>query len=149
MDREAWLIDLGASFHMTPHRQWFCEYEKFDGGEVFLGDDSMTRIVGRGRVQLLLNDGRIRTHPGVLYILGLTRNLMFVSKMGDARLQMIFEKDTCKMVRGLMVLMRGVHIGTMYKLLGSTTTNECNSSTVCVKDKGTTSPHEETTMLWH
>jgi hypothetical protein len=29
-NHEAWLIDSGASFHMTPHREWFYEYEKYD-----------------------------------------------------------------------------------------------------------------------
>jgi hypothetical protein len=43
---EAWLVNSSASFHMTPHRDWFCEYEMCDGGNVFLGDDSKTRIVG-------------------------------------------------------------------------------------------------------
>jgi hypothetical protein len=41
-DHEAWLVESGASFHMTPHREWFCEYERYDGGNVFLGDDSTT-----------------------------------------------------------------------------------------------------------
>ena len=41
-DHEAWLVDLGAYFHMTPHKEWFCEYERYDGGNVFLGDDSTT-----------------------------------------------------------------------------------------------------------
>jgi hypothetical protein len=45
-DHEAWLVESGASFHMTPHREWFCEYERYDGGNVFLGDDSTTRIIG-------------------------------------------------------------------------------------------------------
>jgi hypothetical protein len=36
---------------MTPHREWFYEYEKYEGGDVFLGDDSTTNIVGQGRVQ--------------------------------------------------------------------------------------------------
>jgi hypothetical protein len=35
-DHEAWLIDLGASFHTTPHREWFCEYERYDGGDLYL-----------------------------------------------------------------------------------------------------------------
>ena len=34
VDHEAWLVDFGASFHMTPHREWFCEYEMYDGGNV-------------------------------------------------------------------------------------------------------------------
>jgi hypothetical protein len=45
-DHEAWFVDSGASFHMTPHREWFCEYERYDGGNVSLGDDSTTRIIG-------------------------------------------------------------------------------------------------------
>jgi hypothetical protein len=36
---DVWLIDLSPSFHITPHMKWFSEYEKYDGGDVFLGDD--------------------------------------------------------------------------------------------------------------
>ena len=61
VDHEAWLIDSGASFHFTPHREWFCEYEKYDGGDVFLGDDRKARIIGRGKVKLKLQGGRVRT----------------------------------------------------------------------------------------
>jgi hypothetical protein len=43
---EVWLVDLGVTFHMTPHREWFCEYERYDVGNVFLGDDWTTRIIG-------------------------------------------------------------------------------------------------------
>ena len=31
---ESWMIDSGASFHFTPHRVWFCKYEKYDGDDV-------------------------------------------------------------------------------------------------------------------
>jgi len=37
-NHEAWLVDSGASFHMAPHREWLCENEMYDGGNVFLGD---------------------------------------------------------------------------------------------------------------
>jgi hypothetical protein len=50
-DCDVWLIDSGASYHMTPHREWFSGYEKYDGGDVFLGDDSTTKILGSGRVK--------------------------------------------------------------------------------------------------
>jgi len=42
----------------------------------------------------------------------------------------VFEKDTCKMVRGALVLMWGVRTGTLYKLQGSTIVDGCNSSVV-------------------
>jgi hypothetical protein len=125
---EAWLVDLGASFHMTPHREWFCEYERYDGGNVFLGDDSTTRITSRGKFKLRLIDGRIRTLPGVLHIPRLAINLIYVRKMDDAGVKTIFEKETYRMVRGAMALLKGVWFGTLYKLQGSTITDGCNSS---------------------
>jgi hypothetical protein len=97
-DCDVWLIDSGASYHMTPHREWFSEYEKYDGGDVFLGDDSTTKILGRGRVKLLLKYGRIRTLPGVLHIPKLARSLISVSKLDDAGVDTVFGKNTCKMV---------------------------------------------------
>jgi hypothetical protein len=96
-DHDAWLIDLGASFHMTPHKEWFCEYEKYNGGVVFLGDKSTAKIRGRGRIKLFLKDGRIRNILGVLYIPYLARNLIFVSKISDVGMHTGFEKETCKM----------------------------------------------------
>jgi len=103
VDHEAWLIDSGASFHFTPHREWFCEYEKYDGGDVFLGDDRKARIIGHGKVKLKLQGGRVRMLPGVLHILALD-----IRKMDDAGVKTVFEKDTCKMVQGALGLMQGV-----------------------------------------
>eukprot|EP00253_Pinus_taeda_P012440 PITA_12440 len=116
VDHEAWLIDSGASFHFTSHRQWFYEYGKYDGGDVFLGDDRKARIVGRRKVKLKSQGGRVRTLPGVLHIPTLARNLISVTKLDDAGVKAVFEKNTCKMVRRALVLMRGVQIGTLYKL---------------------------------
>jgi len=102
------LIDLGASFHFTPHKEWFYEYEKYDVGDVFLGDDRMARIIRHGKVKLKLQGGRIRTLLGVLHVLAFDKNLIFVSNMDDAGVKTMFENDTCKMVQGELVLMRGV-----------------------------------------
>jgi hypothetical protein len=151
-DHEAWLIDSGASFHMTPHREWFYEYEKYDGGNVFLANDSTTRIIGKGRVKLRLIDGRIRTLLGVLHIPGMARNLIFVRKMEDVGVKTFFEKGTCRMVRGAMLLMRGVRFGTLYKLLGSTISDGCNSSIVPdieFEEERTPTVSGEKVMLWH
>jgi hypothetical protein len=82
---------------MTPHKEWFCEYEKYDGGDVFLGDDSTTKIMGCERVKLLLKDGRIRTLPRVLHIQNLPRSLIYVNKLDDAGVDTLLGKDTCKM----------------------------------------------------
>jgi len=92
VNHEAWLIDSSASFHFTPHREWFYEYKKYDGGDVFLGDDRKTRITGRGKFKLKLQDERIRTLPGVLHIPALAKNFIYV--MDDASVKIVFKKYT-------------------------------------------------------
>eukprot|EP00253_Pinus_taeda_P023200 PITA_23200 len=149
VDHEAWLIDSGASFHFTPHSEWFCEYEKYDGGDVFLGDDRKARIIVRGKVKLKLQGGRVRTLPDVLHIPALARNLISVSKWDDAGVKTVFEKDTCKMVQGALVLMRRVRIGTLYKLQGSTVIDRCNSSMVPENGAENLVVSEEKTMMCH
>ena len=44
--------------------------------------------------------------------------MISVSKMSDAGVHTIFERDTCNMVRGAMVFMRGSRIGTLDALVG-------------------------------
>eukprot|EP00253_Pinus_taeda_P030792 PITA_30792 len=149
VDHEVWLIESGASFHFTTHREWFWEYEKYDGGDVFLGDDRKARIIGRGKVKLKLQGGRVRTLPGVLHIHALAINLISVCKLDDAGVKTVFDKDTCKMVRGALVLMWGVRIGTLYKLHGSTVVDGCNSSMVPENGVENLVVSGEKTMLWH
>jgi len=98
LDHEAWFLDLSISFHMNPHREWFCEYEIFDGGDVFLGDDLVAIIIERGKFKLNLMGGRNGTLPIVIHILGLAKILIFVSKMSDVGVKKMFEKDTSRMV---------------------------------------------------
>jgi hypothetical protein len=97
-DHEAWLAGSGAYFHMTSHREWFCEYERYDGGNAFLCDDSTARIMGGGKFKLRLAYGRIRKLSGVFHIPGLAMNLISIRKMDDGGLQTIFENETCRMV---------------------------------------------------
>jgi hypothetical protein len=66
---------------MTPQRKWFGEYERYNGGDVFLGADSTTKIIGQGKLKLNIMDGRIRTLPSVIHIIVFARNLtLFVRK---------------------------------------------------------------------
>jgi hypothetical protein len=101
------------------------------------------------KIKLKLQGGRIRTLLGVLHIPALARNLIFVSKMDDAGVKIVFEKDTCKMVWGALVLMWGVWIGTLYKLLGSTVIDGCNSFVVPESGAENLVVSGEKTMLWH
>jgi hypothetical protein len=82
----------------------------------------------------------------------LARNLISVRKMDDAGVKTIFEKETCKMVQGVMVLLKRVWFGTMYKLQGRTISDGFNSSIfpdIGVEDENTSTVSGEMVMLWH
>lgn len=36
---DSWVLDLGASFHATPHRSYFLDYVQGDFGLVYLRDN--------------------------------------------------------------------------------------------------------------
>ena len=54
---ESWVVDSGASFHATPHINYFQDYVQGDFGQVYLGDDKPCRIVGKGNVKMKLQNG--------------------------------------------------------------------------------------------
>ena len=83
---------------MTPHREWLCEYENYNGGDVYFGDDSRASVIGCGRFKLTLKDGRLITLTGVLHIPNLTRNLIYVGKMDVASVKTMCGDGGCKMV---------------------------------------------------
>ena len=47
-----WILDSRASFHVTPHKEWFTTYDASCKGRVCLGNDYACEIVGIGDVQL-------------------------------------------------------------------------------------------------
>ena len=48
-----WVVDSGASFHLTPKRECFSSYTVGDYGYVKMGNDGACKIVGIGNVCLL------------------------------------------------------------------------------------------------
>lgn len=72
--------------------------------------------------------------------------------MGDAGVQTVFEKDGCKMVRGEIVLMRGVQCRTLYNMLGRTVIDACNISIIPQsknEERKLPSISRGDTMLWN
>jgi hypothetical protein len=62
---------------MTSNKEWFCKYERYDGGDFFLGDELIAKIIGRGKFYLNLMYERIRKLHGVIHILRLAKILIF------------------------------------------------------------------------
>ncbi|KAE8669377.1 putative LRR receptor-like serine/threonine-protein kinase [Hibiscus syriacus] len=57
---DIWLIDSGATYHMTSRREWFHHYEPVSGGSVYSCNDHTLEIVGVGTIKLKMYDGTIK-----------------------------------------------------------------------------------------
>ena len=73
---DKWLIDSGATWHMTSRREWFQQYELVSRGSVYMGDNHALEIVGIGTIKIKIYDGIIRTIQRVRQVAGLKKNLL-------------------------------------------------------------------------
>ncbi|GJY33991.1 retrovirus-related pol polyprotein from transposon TNT 1-94 [Tanacetum coccineum] len=71
-----WIMDSTCSFHMSPNRDWFVTYEEFDGGHVFMGNDSPCKVVGIGTIRIKMHDGVVKTLTDVRHVPDLKKNLI-------------------------------------------------------------------------
>ncbi|KAE8734764.1 hypothetical protein F3Y22_tig00000715pilonHSYRG00142 [Hibiscus syriacus] len=57
---DIWLIDSGATYHMTSRREWFHHYETISGGSVYSCNDHALEIIGVGTIKLKMYDETIK-----------------------------------------------------------------------------------------
>ena len=54
-----YILDSGCSYHMCPNREMFLDFKKFNGGVVYMGNDTTCKMMGIGSVQIKMFDGVI------------------------------------------------------------------------------------------
>ncbi|KAL5547991.1 hypothetical protein UlMin_003222 [Ulmus minor] len=72
----SWILDSGCTYHMCPHKEWFCTYQPYDVGTVLMGNDASCKVIGIGTVKIKMHDGIVRTLGNVRHILELKKNLI-------------------------------------------------------------------------
>jgi hypothetical protein len=79
---DTWLIYSGSSKHMTGQRDIFSRLtENNFPWKVTLGDDYQYPIKGMGESNYKLDSGTLMKMKGVLYVPGLTKNLIYISTL--------------------------------------------------------------------
>ena len=54
-----WMIDIGATCHVYPNRDWFSSFEKLDGCFMVMDDDCPCHMEGIGTVLVKMFDGMV------------------------------------------------------------------------------------------
>ncbi|KAL6340105.1 hypothetical protein AAG906_038940 [Vitis piasezkii] len=131
-----WVLDSGASFHTTPHREIIQNYIAGDFGKVYLADGLALDVVGLGDVRISLPNGSVWLLEKVRHIPDLRRNLISVGQLDDEGHAILFVGGTWKVTKGARVLACGKKTGTLYM-------TSCPRDTIVVVDASTD------TSLWH
>lgn len=119
-ESDIWIMDSGASSHMSGKKQWFRNFKLSNTGvKLYLGDNSGYEIKGHGDVLVTLPDGKIRNISDVWYVPGIKKNMISVSRVTDQDLKVEFFKSYC-IIKDLLDQMKpiatGIRIGGLYKL---------------------------------
>lgn len=115
-----WVLDTAATHHMCPHRSWFSSYESCEGGYVLMRNNSMSQIMGVGTVQLRMFDGIVRILENVRHVPELKKSLISLSELDSRGYKYTGQGGVIKVSKGILVVMKGIRVGNLYKLLGST-----------------------------
>ena len=138
--KEGWLIDSGASCHMTWDRTLLSNYSEFEKRQkVGLGDGASvdSHGVGNVRATMLFGKGRSSraTFTEVLYVPGLASNLFSVRAVTTKGHTVTFVDEECKILtkEGRKLLGKGHMNGKLYRLdcktsVGKSYTTLANSS---------------------
>jgi len=78
-----WVLDTGATNHMTGTRSVFAELNSGVTGTVKFGDGSVVDIQGKGTVLFACKSGEHRRLDGVYYIPRLTTNIISLGQMDE------------------------------------------------------------------
>ncbi|GJX90903.1 retrovirus-related pol polyprotein from transposon TNT 1-94 [Tanacetum coccineum] len=139
---EIWLLDFACSHHITPHREWFSNFEEHEE-VVYTADETPLTTHGIGSVRLQNEDGTIVTLKGVRYSPKLKKNLISVGTLESKGFEVRAKDGVMKIISGVLVVMKGIRkINNTYHYKGRTVVG-----TVAAVTDG--DRNSEAVKLWH
>ena len=132
-----WIVDSGASFHVTPHKEWFSSYA-VTNGSVKLGDSHQLAICGIGDIKLCMRNGTEFILKNVRHVPKLTKSLMSVGQLDDLGYNIVFHAGSWLVKKGNLVILKGQKFGSLYSLYVSS-----------VKEHSIYVAELPSTELWH
>ncbi|KAE8675254.1 hypothetical protein F3Y22_tig00111689pilonHSYRG00088 [Hibiscus syriacus] len=138
---DIWLIDSGATYHMTSRREWFHHYEPVSGESVYSCNDHALEIICVGTIKLKMYDGTIKVVRDVRHVKGLKKNLLSYGLLDNNASKIETRKEIMKVIRGALVVLKGEKIAANLYMLNGETLLEAEASVAsCSSDSA---------MLWH
>ncbi|KAK2994968.1 hypothetical protein RJ640_017429 [Escallonia rubra] len=136
-----WILDTGYPYHMCPNRDWFATYCPFDGGKVLIGNDVACKVVEIGSIQIRMHDGIVRTLTDVRHVAELRKKLISMCTLDSNGCSYRAAGGVMRIMKGALVVMKGLKQNSLYLLQGSTVTTAVATSSSDIDS--------DTIKLWH
>ena len=133
-----WVIDSGASFHVTSWADFFTSYLQGEFGNVRIGNEDVSKIVGMGDIRLETNIGCKLLLRDVRHVPDIRLNLISAGKLDDEGYNNNFSDGKWKLSKGSLVVEKGKKTCSLYTM----------QAKIC-KGVVNTLENDSSTDLWH
>ena len=123
---QTWVVDSGASFHITSRKDIFSSYVIGDFGLVRIGNDGASKIIGMGDVYLETNTGCELLLKNVRHVSDIRLNLISIGKLDDKGYESYFGRQRWKLTKGSLVMARGKKTNSLYTIEAKVRINSIN-----------------------
>ncbi|GAA0150163.1 hypothetical protein LIER_09165 [Lithospermum erythrorhizon] len=112
---EDWIVDSGASFHVTPNKDFFHTYEEGNFGIAKMGNTGTSTIKAIGSVLVKTGNGKLIELKDVRHIPDFRMSLLSSGKLDDEGYHNIFGNGQWRLQKGSITVAEGIKDGTLYK----------------------------------
>ena len=128
---DSWILDSGASRHMTSNRDWYSSWTPLQEPiNVVVGNNARCPAKGTGTISLKATTGETKHLSQVLYVPDLKKNLLSISALTDKGLDVRFKKSGAEITDSAgKVVGIGVRRNNLYELSAFTISTDHNTST--------------------
>ncbi|VFR03144.1 unnamed protein product [Cuscuta campestris] len=134
-----WVIDSGASYHITSHREYFSSYTSGDFGHVRMGNDGSSKIIGMGDVCLETSTGCRLVLRDVRHVPDIRLSLISAGLLDDEGYANKFCDGRWKLSRGSLIMARGRKQNSLYVMQARVCSGDANVA----DDASESQPHSE------
>ncbi|KAG8364646.1 hypothetical protein BUALT_Bualt18G0019000 [Buddleja alternifolia] len=123
-----WIIDSGASYHITPHRDMFTSYTSGNFGRVRMANHGVTEVIGMGNINLETNTGCRLILRDVRHIPDIRLNIISTGKLDDDGYVSNFGEGKWKLTKGSLITAKGKKKNSLYLMQAKLSNGDVNAA---------------------
>lgn len=137
-----WILDFDCSYLVCPHKKWFIDFVTNFTEDVYMGDDNVCFVKGKGTIKLKLNSGKVISLTEVRYVPNLKRHLISLCTLDDIGCSVVAKDGMMHVYRNDKLVLSGTKVNGLYVLNGNFCNNVSTALSVNAND-------DNSLLIWH